>query len=162
MCDAAEHAIARAQALGTFAHEDSLAAISVKRQWLECAASDEQLQRARTAAVWGLSAGNPVHLGAAALSAVWAPKGALSLEPDEKLAEELTRAKDALAAALNTAEHAVQGLIDAVYRPRKDVDAARLAEAAERAWQRAHLWTLSGFAAPDAALVRVGMQRSQA
>src|SRR5206468_3724021 len=96
MCDAAEHAIARARELGTFAHDDSLAAITQKRRWLEGTASDEELTHARAAAVWGLYCGNPMHLGAAALSATWVPKGALSLEPDEQYAENLTRAKDAL------------------------------------------------------------------
>ena len=151
MCDAAEHAIARAHAVGTLATDVSLAALATKRRWLEGEATDEELTHARASAVWGLYCGNPMHLGAAALSAGWAPKGALSLAPDEQYAEQLTRAKDALEAALATAEEAVQAVIEAVYRPRKDVDEARRAEAEERSWQRARLTELSGFADRSAA-----------
>ncbi|MEZ4448185.1 MAG: hypothetical protein R3B09_01815 [Nannocystaceae bacterium] len=146
MCDVAEHAIERVEAVYQAAGYRLLPdreAIDVKRAWLAGEADEAELEAAQRGAVWSCYWGNPIAIGAAALGATWYPGSGLALPLDEMYAEAMTwfeRADEATAAVMH---EAVKGVGECHYRAEwfhgdreASTQAYLEAEAREQEWQR--------------------------
>jgi len=152
MCACAEHAREQCKPLYRAARYTSLPddlTIEQKRLWLRGEANEDELRAAQQAAVHQCYWGNPIALGAALLGCAWQPGPGLLLPEDEQYAESMTWFDTTLEAACDVMRQAELAVGELTYRslrqredPTPSETAALAARTAERAWQRAHAFTL--------------------